>query len=171
MKCVQSLALTSVFVLTTWASAADAPVLFNGKNFDGWKTKKGESLDGKSEAYNNRFKVQDEMIVIDPKIKGDVIIETAKIFKDVHITFQFLPDAKCNNDLFLRGAKFDLKKGVKGMKDNEWNDFEIIAKGGSIEFKCNGQLAQTIKAKAEASALGIRAEYGAIQIRKLSIKE
>ena len=26
--------------------------------------------------------------------------------KDVHIKFEFLPDAKCNNDLYIRGIKF-----------------------------------------------------------------
>lgn len=89
----------------------------------------------------------------------------------MQVKFQFLPSAGCNNDLFLRGAKFDLKKGVKHMKENEWNDFEIVAKGGAIEFKCNGQLVQTIKAKADNSPLGIRAEYGSMQVRGLQFKE
>ena len=43
--------------------------LFNGKDLTGWKTKKGgDSLDGKAEAYGNRFKVAQGKIVIDPLI-------------------------------------------------------------------------------------------------------
>src|SRR5256885_6581569 len=86
-------------------------LLFNGKDLTGWKTTKGESLDGKTEAYNGRFKAADGVLTIDPKVKGDVRIETQKEFgKDVHIKFDFLPGEGCNNDLFLRGLKFDLKK-------------------------------------------------------------
>ncbi len=93
--------------------------LFNGKNLDGWKTKSGgELLDGKTEAYKGRFKVRSGLLVIDPKVKGDVTIDTVKKFKDVHIKFEFLPGPRCNNDLFIRGLKFDLVKGnVKNLKE------------------------------------------------------
>src|SRR5262249_50794240 len=85
--------------------------LFNGKDLTGWKTDKGgDSLDGKTETPDKRFKVVDDVLVLDHKVKGDVRIRTAKEFgKDVHIKFEFLPGPKCNNDLFLRGTKFDIK--------------------------------------------------------------
>lgn len=39
--------------------------------------------------------------MIDPKAKGDLTINTVQDFeKDVHIKFEYKPDAKCNNDLF-----------------------------------------------------------------------
>src|SRR5213082_1272695 len=65
-------------------------LLFNGKNLDGWKEASGkkEALDGKTEAYNGRFKVAEGKLVYDPSVKGDLYIETAKEFgKDVHIKF------------------------------------------------------------------------------------
>src|SRR5262245_24135310 len=56
-------------------------LLFNGKDLGGWKEKTGgASLDGKTEAYKGRFKVTDGVIVIDPKVGGDVRIETQKKF-------------------------------------------------------------------------------------------
>src|SRR5437016_2411045 len=63
-------------------------LLFNGKNLDGWREASGkkESLDGKTEAYKGRFKVDDGKLVYDPAVNGDLYIETAKEFgKDVHI--------------------------------------------------------------------------------------
>ncbi len=149
-------------------------LLFNGKNLDGWKTKTGNaSLDGKTEAYKGRFSVKDGTIVIDPKVKGDVIIQTARSFdKDVHIKFEFLPAKGCNNDLFIRGHKFDLVKGnVKNFKEGEWHQFEIIVKGDATQFKCNGETQRTAKNKSASSPLGIRAEFGAIQIRRIRFKE
>lgn len=149
-------------------------LLFNGKDLTGWKVKKtGESLDGKTEAANKRFQVQDGIIVVDAKTKGDIIIDSAKEFgKDVHIKFEFLPGPGCNNDLFIRGLKFDLKKpDVKNLKEGEWNEFEIILKGTQAEFKNNGETQRTGTAKEGATPLGIRAELGPIQIRRLRYKE
>src|SRR5262245_32484330 len=57
-------------------------LIFNGKNLDGWQTKaagkdgKPMSLEGKTEAYDGRFKVVDGELVYDPKVKGDRYIET-----------------------------------------------------------------------------------------------
>ena len=153
-------------------------LIFNGKDFTGWKTlaakdKPSESLDGKAEAFGGRFKAQGGELVIDPKVKGDVRIETARTFAgDVTVRFEFLPDAKCNNDLFFRGQKFDLsRENVKNMKTGEWNPIEITLRGGKIEFKVNGEVVRSAATKNERSTFGIRAEFGAIQIRHLRVKE
>jgi hypothetical protein len=148
-------------------------LLFNGKDLAGWKTKGGEALDGKVEAEKGRFKVADGVLVIDPKVKGDVTITTAKeLSGDVIIKFQFNPGTGCNNDLYLYGMKFDLKKeDVKNWKLDQWNDFEIVVTGKKAEFKCNGETQKTLDVKAEKSPLGVRAELGPIQIRHLRVKE
>ena len=116
--------LAVVILAVTWAQEEFKPepgftLLFNGKNLDGWKEASGkkESLDGKTEAYGGRFKVVDGRLVIDPEVKGDLHVETVRTFaKDVHIKFEFKPGPKCNNDLFLRGTKFDI---VPGNKENK----------------------------------------------------
>src|SRR4051812_25504930 len=102
--------LLSALVGLQTAGAGDAKAepgytpLFNGKNLDGWKTKAGESLEGKTEAYKGRFKVFDNKLIIDPKVRGDVRIVTAKPMSgDVHIKFDYRPGPGCNNDLFFRG--------------------------------------------------------------------
>jgi hypothetical protein len=153
-------------------------LIFNGKNLDGWKTlgskdKPGDSLDGKDEAFKGRFKVKDGELVIDPGVKGDVRIETAKeIPANATIRFEFKPDEKCNNDLFFLGQKFDLSSAnVKNMKVGQWNPIEITAKGGKVEFKVNGEVIRSASTKAEKSTLGIRAEFGAIQIRHIRVSE
>jgi hypothetical protein len=173
-------AAIAVFALTAGSGAADDfkveegfTLLFNGTDLTGWKmTKGGESLDGKAEAAKGRFTVKEGAIVIDPKVKGDLRIQTAKQFgKDAHIKFEFRPGAGCNNDLFFRGTKFDLKTpDVKNLKEGEWNSFEIIVSGDSAEFKCNGETQRKMKIKSGATPLEIRAEFGPIEIRRLRIK-
>lgn len=147
--------------------------LFNGKNLDGWKTRSGgEALDGKTVAYKGRFRVKAGKLIIDPKVRGDVTIDTVKpLAGDVHIKFEFLPGKGCNNDLFIRGLKFDLvKEQVKGMKEGEWNQLEIVIKGKKAEFICNGQVARTQTVKNDSSVLGVRAELGPVEIRRMRVK-
>src|SRR5262245_54901813 len=130
-------------------------LLFNGKNLDGWKeaSQKKDSLDGKTEAYNGRFKVVDGKIVYDPAVKGDLYIETAKEFgKDVHIKVDFKAGPKCNNDIFLRGTKFDIVPGskeCKNVKEGEWYTFEIIVKGDKIEHKIGGETMRSSNVKGD----------------------
>lgn len=152
-------------------------LLFNGKNLDGWREAKGskESLEGKTEAYHGRFKVNDGKLVYDPAVKGDSYIETTKEFgKDVHLKFEFMPGPKCNNDLFLRGIKFDIIPGNKenqAVKEGEWFTLEVIVKGEIIEHKINGETVRTSKAGPKPTPFMLRAEIGAIQIRNLRVKE
>jgi hypothetical protein len=148
-------------------------LLFNGKDLTGWKEKKGgSSLEGKTEAYKGRFKVSDGVLVIDPKVKGDVRIVTTREFAgDVHIKFEYKPGPGCNNDLFLRGQKFDIKKpDVKNLKEGEWNQFEIIIKGDKIEYLNNGEVQRKGKVKGGSSTVfEVRAEFGPIQFRHMRV--
>jgi hypothetical protein len=148
-------------------------LLFNGKDLTGWKTTKGESLDGKTEAYAGRFKAADGILTLDPSVKGDVRIVTAKEFTgDVHLKFDFMPGPKCNNDLFLRGTKFDLKiEDVKEWKEGEWNTCELVLKDGKVEFKVNGKSIRTLPAKEKSSSFQLRAEIGPMKVRHLRVKE
>ncbi|QEL13627.1 3-keto-disaccharide hydrolase [Limnoglobus roseus] len=148
--------------------------LFNGKDLTGWKkTKGGDSLDGKAEAYDKRFTVADGTLVIDPKVKGDVHIETQKVLpKDVHIRFEFKADAKCNNDLFLHGTKFDISKAnVKELKEDTWQTLDVIVKANKAEFKLDGAMVKTIATKGEPTSFRIRAEFGGLVVRKLQMIE
>jgi hypothetical protein len=150
-------------------------LLFNGKNLDGWQTQTGkkESLDGKTEAFGGRFAVKDGELTIDPAVKGDVIIETKHEFGGrIVIRFEFKPDAKCNNDLFLLGTKFDIKKeDIKNLKQDEWNELLIAVADGKVTFTCNGELVRSIPTKGQKSTFAIRAEFGAMRIRKLRASE
>ena len=166
---------TSIVTVDDFKPEPGFKLLFNGKNLDAWQTQtaKKEPLEGKTEAFGGRFKVKDGELFLDPSVKGDVRIETTKEFgKEVTIRFEFKPDEKCNNDLFLLGTKFDITlDAVKNAKKNEWNEMEIVVKDGKAEFKCNGQMIRSIPTKGDKSTFAIRAEFGSITIRKLRASE
>ncbi|MSU79895.1 MAG: DUF1080 domain-containing protein [Gemmataceae bacterium] len=151
-------------------------LIFNGKNLDGWqaKGKKDSSFEGKTDAFKGRFKVQAGSLVVDPAVKGDSYLETNKEFaKDVTIKFDFKAGAKCNNDIFLRGIKFDIVPGNKenkSVKEGEWASMEIVVTGDKVEHKVNGEVARTSKIKSTSSTFVIRAEFGAIEIKNIRVK-
>jgi hypothetical protein len=156
-------------------------LIFNGKNLDGWQTKaagknKSEPLDGKTEAFDGRFRVKDGELIVDYKVKGDKYIETQQQFAgDFTIRFDFKPGDKCNNDLLLLGTKFDIrageKGGLKGVKVDEWNKMEVVVKGGSADFLVNGEKAATQKTKGDKGPFIIRAEFEPISIKNIRASE
>jgi hypothetical protein len=153
-------------------------LIFNGKNLDGWQTKaaKPESLEGKTEAFDGRFKVKDGELVLDPKVKGDRYIETVRqLSGDFTIRYDFKPEEGCNNDTLLLGTKFDILAGgkttLKGVKVGEWNKMEIVVKAGSADFVVNGEKLATQKTKAEKGPLILRAEFGPITYKNIRVSE
>lgn len=171
--------LTSLMICSAATMAKDeadaAKPLFNGKDFAGWHSvaKKGdpEKGEGQTELVKARFKVVDGVIVVDGKTKGDVVLTTNdELTGDLTIRFDYLAGPTCNNDLYFRGTKFDIKaKDIANLKAGEWNHFEMVAKGKDVEFRNNGELIKTLKAKANAGTFGLRAEAGAIQYKNLTV--
>lgn len=150
--------------------------LFNGKNLDGWQLQKNkESLAGKTVVGEGRFKVADGLLTISPTEKKDLFIETTRDFtKDVVLKLEFKAGPGCNNDIYLRGTKFDLvlgKKDAANAKEGEWSTVEIIVKGDSVEHKVNGQSARKSMSKSASSKFAIRAEFGSIQFKNIQFKE
>jgi len=174
------MAMRRRYSLPTGGAEPGFTPLFNGKNLDGWREadnkKQNESLDGKAEAYKGRFKVEGGMLVIDPAVKGNLFIETAREFgKDVHIKLEFEPGPKCNNDLYLRGTKFDI---VPGKKENEkstegkWHTLEIVVQGDKVEHRIDGETVRSkSKVGAKATPFMLRAEFGAIRYKNIRVKE
>jgi hypothetical protein len=148
---------------------------FNGKDLSGFKLRNGDtSLDGKTATPKKRFQIIDGKLVVDFKSRGNVVIDTANSFGgDVHIKFEFLAGKGCNNDLYLRGLKFDIKPGkggVDNLRPGTWQTFEIVVKDEQAVFKCDGKVQRTQKTRTKSSPLGIRAEFGPIQFRRMRSK-
>lgn len=172
-------ALLLVLALAADAKEEGFTPLFNGKDLSGWqiaankdKDKGGDALDKKTESPTKRYVVKDGTLVIDPAVKGDMVLLTEKKFeKDAHIKFEFKPGKGCNNDLYFRGLKFDINPDqVKPIKLDEWNTLEIVAKGEEAEVKVNGESVKKFKLKG-TSQFGIRAEFGPIEIKNVRVKE
>ena len=181
---------TVVVAADEFKPEAGFKLIFNGKDLTGWQTRaetkkdkdgnkteiKSVALEGKTEAYGNRFVVKDGELVIDYKTKGDKYLETVHQFSgDFTIRYDFKPEEGCNNDTLLIGTKFDIVAGAKnttkGVKLGEWNKMEIVVKSGSADFNINGEKIATQKLKGEKGPLVLRAEFGPITYKNIRTTE
>jgi hypothetical protein len=156
--------------------------LFNGKDLSGWRVGK-EVLDAKTENANRRFQVVDGVIVANAKDadgKGGILdLYTTKEFnKDFTLRLEFRAAPRADSGVYIRGKQLQVRdyptvgpyKKVK-FKDADWNELEIIVKGEAAECRCNGEVIEPAFKVPAKGAIGLQAEAGKFEFRRVRIKE
>jgi hypothetical protein len=196
-----ALAMLVLLVLLNVAPAADDftledgyTSLFNGKDLTGWKygdvppKKKPptEVLDGKTQSSDKRFEAKDGYIVANIGKGPNMAIYTAKEFnKDFHLKLEFRASAenrRNNSGVFIRGPQLQLDavteggltgvfKNIKNFKPGDWNEIDITVKGTQATCKCNGELIGRPMKIPAAGTIGLQAEIGKFEFRRIRIKE
>ncbi len=161
--------------------------LFNGKDLTGWvyPGQKGKPMDGMTETPDKRFEVKDGVIVAnakDAKGKGGIRdLYTARIFdKDFHLKLEFRAAPRADSGVYIRGPQLQVRdyptvgpyKKLKNFKDGDWNELDIVVRGGVVTTTVNGKavsakdvLEVTVKGgKPEARLNGKSVEVGKIEV-------
>jgi len=128
---------------------------FNGKDLTGWvyKPSPKEDLSGKTETPDGRIEVKDGIIVVNAKDKkggGGIkdLFTTKEYNKDFHLKVEFRAANKADSGVYLRasGAQLQVRDypnagpyKPKGFKDGDWNQLDIIVKGGVVSTTVNGK--------------------------------
>ena len=120
--------------------------LFNGKDLTGWKYYK-EKLDGKTETADKRFTVENGIIVANEG-KGIKDLYTQSAFnKDFILRLEFRASLKSDSGVYVRGPQLQVRDYIrrkerpqlKKFKNDDWNELEIIVKGGVVTAAVNGK--------------------------------
>jgi hypothetical protein len=156
--------------------------LFNGRDLSGWRVGK-EGLDGKTENATRRFQVADEVIVANAKDangKGGILdlYSTQNFNKDFTLRLEFRAAPRADSGVYIRGKQLQVRdypavgpyKKVK-FKDGDWNELEIIVKGESAECRCNGEVIEPAFKVPAKGAIGLQAESGKFEFRRIRVKE
>ena len=159
--------------------------LFNGKDLTGWRYPgmKGAELEGKTETPDKRIEVKDGVILVNEKdanSKGGIKdLYTVKTFdKDFHLKLEFRAAPKADSGVYIRGPQLQVRdyptvgpyKKVK-FKDGDWNELEITVKGTAAECKCNGEVIEKAMKVPDKGGIGLQAETGKFEFRRIRIKE
>jgi hypothetical protein len=164
-------------------------LLYNGKDLTGWcyrdpDGKVGAALDGKKDATDGRYTAKGESLVVNPhdEAKGPRLRQlwtTAEFPKNFHLKIEFRAAVNADSGIFLRKPQLQCRdylvagpyKELKKYKAQDWNEIEVIVKGDTATCTCNGEpLAFTAKLP-ETGPIGLEADRGQMEYRRIRIKE
>lgn len=187
MRLVMGLAAVALLAGTTPADdfkpEAGYVSLFNGKDLSGWhyKIKKGENeaLEGKTATSDQRFTVKDGALVAEVG-KGIKDLYTVKEFgQDFHLKLEFRAGPKADSGVYIRGPQLQVRdfirrgeqKHLTKFKNDDWNELDITVKGTEAICLCNGEsISKPMKVPAKGG-IGLQAETGKFEFRRIRIKE
>jgi hypothetical protein len=160
--------------------------LLNGKDLTGWGYKKGaawtdesQAFDGKLEASDARYTAKDGMIVVNAG-KGIRQLWTTKEFpKDFELRLEFRAAVNADSGLFVRKPQLQVRdylvagpyKTLKAYKAQDWNEIIVVVKGEVARCTCNGEVLEEALKVPATGGIGLEADRGQMEYRKIRIKE
>jgi Domain of Unknown Function (DUF1080) len=156
--------------------------LFNGKDLTGWGYKNGdkfEAFDGKTEASDGRYSAKDGVLVVNPGKGTKQLWTAAKFPKDFELRLEFRAAVNADSGLFVRAPQLQVRdylvagpyKELKKYKPQEWNEIVVIVKGKVAECTCNGESLEKALKLPETGPIGLEADRGQMEYRKIRLKE
>jgi sialate O-acetylesterase len=154
-------------------------LLANGTDLTGWQYQNGPAFDGKPSASDGRYTARDGRIVVNPG-KGLAQLWTTRQFgKDFHLKLEFRAGVNADSGVFLRKPQLQCRdylvagpfKELKNYRPQDWNELEVIVKGDTAVCTCNGEpLPFTAKLPA-TGPIGLEADRGQMEYRRIRVKE
>jgi lysophospholipase L1-like esterase len=146
------------------------PIIDKAIDFDGQE----HSSDGRYVAKNGR------LIVVTPT-EGRRIQQlwTTKDFpKDFTLRLEFRATPNADSGIFLRSPQLQCRdyplagpyKELKNYKPQDWNQIEVVAKGGVARCTCNGEVLEAEFKLPETGPIGLEGDRGQMEYRRIRIK-
>lgn len=157
--------------------------LFNGKDLTGWGYSAAENFDGKTEASDGRYTAKDGILVVNPQKEGSPRLRqlwTTKEFpKDFELRLEFRAAVNADSGIFLRKPQLQCRdylvagpyKELKSYKPQEWNEIVVVVKDGVAHCTCNGEVLEAALKLPATGPVGLEADRGQMEYRRIRIKE
>lgn len=182
--CVLAIVAVSVaFAADTFKPESGFVALFNGKDLTGWSYSAEDKFDGKTAASDGRFSAKDGVFIVHPKTPREAkkIWTTQQFPKDFVLKLEFRAEVNADSGIFVRGPQLQCRdylvagpepyKNLKKYRAQDWNEIEIVVKDGVARCTCNGELlTDTMKVPA-TGPIGLEADRGLMEYRRIRIKE
>lgn len=186
------LSILTLLFLVRAASAADNfkpeagfVSLFNGKDLTGWSYSPTETFDHKVAATDGRFSARDGVLIAHPKEPrpkvGQKLWTTREFPKDFVLKLEFRAAPKSDSGVFIRKPQLQIRdyptagpeayKSLKKYRPQDWNEVEIVVKNGVARCTCNGELLTDSLKVPATGPIGIEADLGMMEYRRIRIRE
>jgi hypothetical protein len=157
--------------------------LFNGHDLTGWNYSATDKFDGKTASSDGRYSAKDGVLIVHPKTPREIkkLMTTREFPKDFVLKLEFRAEVNADSGIFVRGPQLQCRdylvagpeayKKLKKYRPQDWNEIEIVVKDGVAHCTCNGELlTDTLKVPA-TGPVGLEADRGLMEYRRIRIKE
>lgn len=159
--------------------------LFNGEDLTGWSYSPTETFEHKVAATDGRFSAKDGVLIAHPKEPrpkvGQKLWTTRQFPKDFVLKLEFRAAPKSDSGVFIRKPQLQVRdyptagpeayKGIKNYRAQDWNEIEIVVKNGVARCTCNGELLTDSLKVPPTGPIGLEADLGLVEYRRLRIRE
>ena len=176
--------------ITAMALAADSfkvepgfVSLFNGKDLTGWCYSDADNFDGKTATADGRFSAKDGVLIVhlkEPRLMQK-ISTTRQFPKDFVLKLEFRAAVNADSGIFIRKPQLqcrdylvagpDKYKQLKKYRPQDWNEIEIVVKGGTARCTCNGEVLEEALKLPDTGPIALEADRGSMEYRRIRIKE
>ncbi len=154
-------------------------MLLNGTDLTGWHYANGPEFKGMQHASDDRYTARDGRIVVNSG-KGLAQLWTTREFPhDFHLKLEFRAGVNADSGVFLRKPQLQCRdylvagpyKELTKYKPQDWNEIEVIVKGKVATCTCNGEELKFPNEMPATGPIGLEADRGQMEYRRIRIKE
>ena len=161
--------------------------LFDGKDLTGWcfraqSGKVTEAFAGEVESSDDgRYSVKAGVLTVNaPKDRERLIsaLYTVEEFpKDFTLKLEFRASPNADSGVFVRKPQLQCRdylvagpyKSLKNYKPQDWNQIEVMVKGGFARCTCNGELLEARLKLPKTGPIGLEGDRGRMEYRHIQI--
>jgi hypothetical protein len=190
-----SLSLATVVHADEWQPEPGFKSLFNGRDLSGWcfrakvdrkSPKVGdvtEAFDGKTESSDaGRYSARDGILTVNfPKGVERLVSQlyTVEEFpRDFTLKLEFRASVNADSGIFIRRPQLQCRdytvagpyKTLKKYKPQDWNQIEVVVKGGVANCTCNGEVLESALTLPETGPIGLEGDRGQMEYRHIQVK-
>lgn len=158
-------------------------LIFNGRDLTGWHFKDGPAFDGKTASDDERYTAVNGIFTVNPPKDAPRKVQqiwTVKEFpKDFILRLEFRAGVNADSGIFLRKPQLQCRdyllagpyKELKKYKPQDWNEIEVVVKGGVARATCNGEVLEEALKLPETGPIGLEGDRGLMEYRRIRVKE
>ena len=157
--------------------------LFNGHDLTGWGYVTN-SFDGKTTSSDGRYSATNGLLVVNPyrPEAGPHLRQlwTARTFpKDFTLKLEFRASVNADSGIFIRQPQLQCRdylvagpyKELKKYRPQDWNEIVVTVTNGVAHGTCNGEVLEAALKVPATGGIGLEADRGQMEYRRLRIKE
>jgi hypothetical protein len=98
--------------------------------------------------------------------------------KDFTLKLEFRASPNADSGVFIRKPQLQCRdyvvagpyKDLKNYKPQQWNQIEVVVKGGVARCTCNGEVLESALMLPETGPIGLEGDRGQMEYRHIQIK-